>query len=105
MIQHGKIVDRTGSFYRIISKCHVSGCQRFAIGKLHIIPDLNGPEQSILTDRIVRGQIIINGQIRIRDSQRTLDQWFVYMLSRAPSKGRIKSGFRLRVRIHGNNDR
>ena len=104
MIQHGKIIDGTGFFHCIISKCHISGCQRFSIGKLYIIPDMNSPEQSVLIDRIICSQIIIDGQIRICDRQRALDQRFMHMLSRSPAKSRIKSGFRLRVGIHGNHN-
>ena len=105
IVQHCKVIDRTGLFYRIVCKRHVFGSQRFSIGKLYVIADRDCPCQTVFTDCIIRRQIISDRQIRVRHRECTLDQRLVDMLSRSPSVGRVKSRLGLRVRVHSNYDR
>ena len=105
VVQHGKIVDRTGLLYRIISKRHILRRQWLSICKFHIVPDRHLPGQSVFTDTVPCSQVIANGQVCIGYRQRTLDQWFVDMLSGSPSIGRVKPGFRLRAGIQGDHNR
>ena len=105
IVQHCKVIDRTGLFYCIVCKRHVFGSQRFPIGKFYIAADRDCPCQAIITDCIICRQIISDRQIRVSHRKCALDQRLVDMLSRSPSVGRVKSRLGLRIRVHSNYDR
>ena len=105
VIQHSKIIDRTGLFHRIIGERHILRCQRLSVRKLHIVPDLHRPGQAVFAGAVCGGQIIPDGQICICNCKRTLDQRLMNMFPCSPAVGRIKPCFRLGGRIHNNDNR
>ena len=105
IVQHGEIIDRTCLFHRIVCKRHILRCQRLPVGERYIIAYRHRPGQPVLTDIVIRSEIIADGQVRIRHGQRALDQRLMDMFPGSPAIGRVKARLRLGVWIHGNDHR
>ena len=59
LLQHGEIVDGAFLLAVIVSKGHILGGELFPVGEGHVVPNLHGPGETVLADRIISSQILI----------------------------------------------